>query len=272
MLKNIILSVAALAIALPVGAQTPPPLRVRTEAQAEMRAETRTDVRPVQMHAGEEVRVQVRMEGEGELRGEAMREHMMEERAMIMENREARRMERTELRAEHRTELRARVGDLQDEKRAERVLKIDERLAAINERMTTHFSEKLSKLQDLTLRIAARADAAEENGADVSTVREALANIDKQVDIAQEAVTAQVGMTYEITFESSDTLRADIQAVKEELRLELVAVKEAVQAAQKTVRDALVALAAVVDARDDVEVEVEAEAEVEVEEEVESES
>jgi len=164
------------------------------------------------------------------------------------------------------------VGDLQDEKRAERVLKIDERLAAINERMTTHFSEKLSKLQDLTLRIAARADAAEENGADVSTVREALANIDKQVDIAQEAVTAQVGMTYEITFESSDTLRADIQAVKEELRLELVAVKEAVQAAQKTVRDALVALAAVVDARDDVEVEVEAEAEVEVEEEVESES
>lgn len=144
---------------------------------------------------------------------------------------------------EKREELKEKLKTIKNERKKEAVERIDGRLDALNEKMTNRFSDVLKKIDDLLVRIGERANRAEENGVDVSTVRTAIDSASASVEASRAVITAQAGKTYTIAVTTETGLKQDVGKIRQQLSQDLKAVHQMVKAAQEAARKAATTLA-----------------------------
>jgi len=142
-----------------------------------------------------------------------------------------------------RAQLQERLKKIKDERKKAAVEKIDRQLTELNDRMLAHFTDLLKKLENVLGRISSRADKANARGLDVTAVRQAIADADKAIVAAREAVKAQAGKTYSVVVNTEATLKVDVQKARQALHADLKKVSDAVRAAREAVQQAAVKLA-----------------------------
>lgn len=137
-----------------------------------------------------------------------------------------------------------RFQAIRDARKRQVVERIDERLSALNNQLTTHFGNALDTLENVLNRISSRADkAAAEKGIDVSAVRGAIAGAQTAIANARAAVAAQAAKTYTIIVTTDTKLRGDVGKSRQALHGDLKNVFELVRTAHDAVRNAAVTLA-----------------------------
>lgn len=235
----------------------------RDEVRTEVR-EKREDVRGEVTEKREEVRTEVRDKRE-DARGE-INERREELKVKNRENREELK-QRTEERKEElkarveekreelkdrieqkREELKERLETIRDERKKEVVERIDRRMDELNERLLDHFLNVLDKLGDVLVRIAERADSAEERGVDVSAVRTVIDEANGAIAAAKSAIEAQAGKTYTIQITDEEGLKTNVGGARQALHGDLAVVRETVRAAFAAVRNAATTLAGAIEA------------------------
>ncbi|MDP2637198.1 MAG: hypothetical protein Q8P03_01135 [bacterium] len=142
-----------------------------------------------------------------------------------------------------RVELKDRLQSIRDEKKQQTVERVYDKVNQLNERMTLHFMNALTQIEEVLGRVESRADKAEANGLDVSAARAAIAAAETAIQSARTAVEAQAGKTYSFTVTTEEDLRSDVGQARKTLHDDLTAVREIVRAARDAVRQAAVALA-----------------------------
>lgn len=227
---------------------------IRTEV-GDKREETRTEVRTRQDEVRTEVR-EKREDAKGEVneRREELRVKNLEAREELKQRIEERKEElkarveekREELKdriEQKREELKERLETIKDERKKEVVERIDKRMDELNERLLDHFLSVLDKLGGVLVRIAERADSAEERGVDVSAVRTAIDEANNAIAMAKSAIETQAGKTYTIQITDEEGLRTDVGRARRALHGDLKAVRLTVKAAHEAVRNAATTLA-----------------------------
>ena len=156
---------------------------------------------------------------------------------------EAKRAETRDKIKAKREELKAQLQKIKDERKKQIVERVDARIDALNDRMTSHYLKVLEQIEDVLSRVATRTDKAAVAGANVTAVREAIVKAQAAIASARATATAQAGKTYQITVTGDNNLRVDVGKARQALHADLVSVREAVKAAHMAVRDAAVFLA-----------------------------
>lgn len=137
-----------------------------------------------------------------------------------------------------KTELKARLEKVKDEKKKAAVERLDNRFTEINAKMTNHWLNALTRLEELLNKVSSRADKATEKGTDVSVVRTAVEKAKTEIASARTALEAQLKKTYPIQVTDETKLKSAVSTTREALNKDLKAVKEAVQKAHKAVVEA----------------------------------
>ena len=236
-----ILSVGLFLIAGFVWAQESDPnvldrARNRVEESVEMR-EKREDIRINRQDSREEL-MQRNLESR-----EALRQQIEERKEELKARMEEKRQELKDQMEQRREELKQRLEKIKDERKKEVVERIAGQMDELNERLTNHYLDILEKLGGLLVRIAERADNAEERGIDVSAVRAAIDGANSAIANAKEAIEVQSGKTYAIEVTTEEELRNDVGRARQAFHDNMVSVREAVKAAHEAVRNAATTLA-----------------------------
>ena len=143
-------------------------------------------------------------------------------------------------------ELRARFKAIKDEKKAQILERVEDKLNKINERRTDHFLKALERLREILAKIQSRADSAEANGKNVSSVDAAITRANTAIEAAGAAVNAQADKVYELTVDDETTARNDVGTAMKALQEDLRVTRDWVQKARTAVFDALRALTRIV--------------------------
>ncbi|MDP3993918.1 MAG: hypothetical protein Q8P75_02995 [bacterium] len=178
-------------------------------------------------------------------RVEARRETIEQRRTEFEGRVEQRRADLKTRIEQKRAELRERLQTIRDENKRRIVERIDRQMDALNERMLKHFEAVLNKLEGILSRISDRADRAESNGSDVSSVRSAITEAQDKIAAARSAITNQTGKTYTIEITGEERLKVDVGSARRALHSDLVKVRETVKAAHAATKNAATALAKV---------------------------
>ncbi|MDZ4243933.1 MAG: IPT/TIG domain-containing protein [Candidatus Doudnabacteria bacterium] len=178
-------------------------------------------------------------------RGEEFKARMEQKKAEFEERIEQKRADLKTRIEQKRAELRGRLQTIRDENKRRIVERIDRQMDALNERMLKHFEAVLNKLEGILSRISDRADRAESNGSDVSSVRSAITEAQDKIAAARSAITNQTGKTYTIEITGEERLKVDVGSARRALHSDLVKVRETVKAAHAATKNAATALAKV---------------------------
>jgi len=141
--------------------------------------------------------------------------------------------------------LREKLSSIRDERKKALVEKLDKHFEEIGNRMIDHFTKILDKFEDVLGKIDDRADKAETNGKDVSSVRTAIDEAHKLIQTARGLITAQAGKTYPINITTEDKLGPAVSSSRNALHNDLQKIRDAAHAARKGVGDAVRALSAI---------------------------
>ena len=157
---------------------------------------------------------------------------------LAQDAREATREERQEA----REEFRQRLAEIKNAQKRERLEHVSQMLDQINERWAAHFDNVLLRLSEILAKIGTRADKLEEDGQDVVSVRDGIADAEAAIDAAQDAVNTQAENYYVIDIVDEESLKDDVKSVRDELHTDLTAARDAVKTARQAVHDAFQAL------------------------------
>lgn len=174
---------------------------------------------------------------------EEVKASMEAKREEMKTNMEAKRAEMKAGIEERKTALKEQLTKVKDERKKQTVLDINTRLEELNTRKLDHFSKSLDKLGEASEKITSRADKAEGRGLNVATVRVAITDALKAIEVSRLAIQAQAGKTYTITVTTENNLRADVSKVRKALHDDLSSVRETVKTAREAVRKAATTLA-----------------------------
>jgi hypothetical protein len=146
-------------------------------------------------------------------------------------------------------QLQEKLKQIKDQVKQNIVIRINDRLTALNNLMVDHFLAVLSRLDTILNNIGSRADKAESAGLDVSAVRTAISDAQKAISASRDAVKAQAAKTYPITIATTNAsttennLKIYVGKARQALHADLVAVRATVFAAREAVHKAATALA-----------------------------
>lgn len=132
---------------------------------------------------------------------------------------------------------------MRDTKKQAVVEKLGERMSDINERRTTHMSNSLTRLSQLTARIASKAASEKKLGKDTSVVEANITSAQTAIQLAQASVAAQMKKEYSITVSSEETAQMDVKTTITSLMSDLKSVNESVKHARDQVIEAARSLA-----------------------------
>lgn len=221
LLKISVVSLASLGLALSVFAQTPS-------------ATPKSEIRGV----GEGIRQEIEQNRE-ELRQkrEEFKQSLEQKRQEFKNALEQKKEElKNKIEAE-RKELKQRLEKIKDERKKQTVDRVDKSLDMLNEKMTKHFLEDLSKLEDILAKISERTDRAEAKGMDVSSVDSAFAVAQTAINNAKTAIQEQASKNYVVKVSTEDKLKADVGQARQALHTDLKAVLDKVIIARDAVHD-----------------------------------
>jgi len=141
-----------------------------------------------------------------------------------------------------REELQKKLKNIQDVNKRQAVEKIDKQIDELNSKMMTHFSDMLDKMSAKLVKIGERADKAFQQGYDVSSVRTAIDNAKKSIDVVRSAIATQSGKTYAIQVTIDTALKGNVGKARDALHADVTAVKNILQAANEAVHKAATTL------------------------------
>lgn len=153
---------------------------------------------------------------------------------------------RTELREqfkEQREELRKRLKNIRDKKKRTVVLRIQDKLTAVNKRRTDRMEKTLAKLRGILERISQKAGQAKANGKDTATVDVAIAQAQTALSTTEAAVNTQAAKQYTIQIESEEKLRSTVGTTVSGLQQDLRDTHKTVVDAKQKVQQAAKELA-----------------------------
>ena len=142
-----------------------------------------------------------------------------------------------------RAELKEELQKIKDERKKQVVEKIDEQIAALNERMLNHFSKVLDQMETVLTNISTRADRAEARGVDTTGTRGAIEDTYAAIEVSRAAIEAQFDKVYTIEIGSEETLKVDVGEVRRMLHDDLESIRNTVKEAHDAIRSATVMLA-----------------------------
>ncbi len=244
MAKWFIISIVSLVLVGTASAQT------TTEGIRGQIRDTRNQIRDLREDAAQDLRdlrgglkQQVRDLRAGDVSATTTRDAIRDAREAFREEFEAKRAElKSRIEAEQAS-LKSRLAALKDQRKQQVVERIGSQVNDLNERTLRHLTDALGKLEKVLDRIEARTTKNEQGGMNVSAVRTAMVAAQAAIDAARVAITTQSGKVYSITVSGSDSLRADVGAVRRELHADLTKVRDAVKAARDAVHQAATTLA-----------------------------
>lgn len=265
MIKTFIYIILLLGLVLPAQAQVSPFQKI-IDARKDIRAdvldkkqEVREEIKGQIQDARQNVREEIKEKQQGikeetkQLRRSAIEEFQKkreEAKNFVEQKREEFRKATEEKRAEakkiietKRQELKDKLVKIKDEKKKIAVEKINEEIVRVNESRMNHFAEVLNKIEKALANVGSRADKAEANGRDVSSVRSAINEAQAVISESRTAVANQLGKVYTITVSSESALKQDVGKTRQELQTDLKAVNNTIKKAHDAVRKAAVALA-----------------------------
>ena len=146
-------------------------------------------------------------------------------------------------------QLQEKLKQIKDQVKQNIVIRINDRLTALNNLMVDHFLAVLSRLDTILNNIGSRADKAESAGLDVSAVRSAISDAQKAISASRDAVKAQAAKTYPITITTTNAsttennLKIYVGKARQALHADLVRVRATVFAAREAVHNAATVLA-----------------------------
>ncbi len=156
----------------------------------------------------------------------------------LSEAREAAREERQDA----RDEFRERLAEVRNAQKRERLEHVSQMLDQINEKWAAHFDNVLLRLSEILAKIGTRADKLEEDGQDVASVRDAIADAEAAIDAAQVVVDTQAENIYVIDITDEESLKDDVKSARDELHTDLTVARDEVKTARQAVHDAFQAL------------------------------
>lgn len=139
-------------------------------------------------------------------------------------------------------ELKIKLQKIKDGIKKTTIERIDQNIADLNSRMTTHYVNVLNQITDVLKRIVSRTDTVQTNGKDVTAVRIVIAAAQDAITAARGMVAAQVSKVYSINIVSNTTLKGDVGATRQALGVDLKKAEDSVKAARSAVQQAAVAL------------------------------
>lgn len=169
-----------------------------------------------------------------EAQKEAFKQSMQQKKEELSEKREA-----------LQGDLRTRLDSLKDEKKKDLVLRINEQLARVHDRVLDNLTKSLASIEDVLKRVSVRADVLQGQGRDVSAVRSAIVTAQTAIEKARVAIQEQSGKTYVITFDSENALKNVVGKIRSQMEKDLKVVRDFVHKAREAVRAAVQALHAV---------------------------
>ncbi|HUX35852.1 MAG TPA: hypothetical protein VMV71_02355 [Candidatus Paceibacterota bacterium] len=230
MIKNILTIIFALAFAFPAAAQVTP--ATGTSSREGVRQEIQN------------IRAQANQQVQG-IR-QTMREQIQAERESFQKEVEAKRAEVQSAAQARVAKLKADLQNIKDNAKKAAVERIDQNIADLNTRITTHYANVLDQIAEILGRIVSRTDTAQANGKDVIAARSAITNAQNTIAAARTAVSAQTGKIYSLgitTSTASTALKGVVGITRQALQKDLKNAEDSVKAARDAVRQAAVALA-----------------------------
>lgn len=206
---------------------------LETQDKLDKREEVRTNIQDSQ----EELR-QRNLESR-----EALRRQIEERKEGLKVRKEEKKQELKDQMEQNRKELKKQLGKVKDERKKETVERINAQIGELNERLTNHYLNVLEKFEGLLVRIAERADNAEEKGIDVSAVRTAINEANLSIAAAKEAIEIQSGKIYTIDVTNEKGLKNDVGITRRAFHSDIVSVRETVKVAHDAVRNSTITLA-----------------------------
>lgn len=135
--------------------------------------------------------------------------------------------------------LKEKLAKFKDQKKAERVEKIDGNLNMINKKRTDHFIKFLDNASKILAKLETRVDEAGKNGKDTTAAKSAIDDAKKAIADAKAAVETQAAKTYEVTVSTESAVKTDAKAARDQLHNDLESVKAKVETAKKAVSTAI---------------------------------
>lgn len=180
---------------------------------------------------------------------EQFQQKAQQEQASLKSDREAFQQKAEAMQADLKTKreqeqmtLKANLAKIRDAAKQQTVVNLDQRFSDINQKTTSQWTDTLTRLEDLLVKIGSRSDKASVAGKDVSAVTAAIATANADIATAKAAVLAQSGKTYPITVTTDAALKSAVSSARDAMNNDLKAVRTLVQAAHKAVVDAVTEL------------------------------
>ena len=148
-------------------------------------------------------------------------------------------------------ELHTKLAAIRDEKKKQAVERIQTNLTALNDRMVEHFNNVLDRLGNILGRIAKRANGANQNGTDVSSVLSAIDAASAAIATAKSAAEIQADKAYNVEITDETHLRANVGKARQSLHTDLKRLFGLVKAAREAVSNAAVSLGQIPHVDDD---------------------
>jgi len=144
---------------------------------------------------------------------------------------------------ENREAFKEKVKSLNDEKKKTAVADFSEKISELNKKYTDHLASVVNNIEVILQGIISRTEKAAVDGKDVTSVREAITEAEKDIATARSQIVKQAATTYAVDGSlTDDNLRAEISSVRDALRNDLQAARDIVLAARRSVSEAAVAL------------------------------
>lgn len=131
---------------------------------------------------------------------------------------------------------------VKDEVRKKKVEKIDDMIAKLNVKYTSHYASIVAKLEATLAKVSERSERLSKAGADTKSVNDAVEKAMASLKKSREAVSAQAAKVYDVPVKSDDSAKADVSKVRKQLTQDVDALKEVVKSSQQAVREAAQAL------------------------------
>lgn len=182
----------------------------------------------------------------GTTRKETAREKLEQRKETVKEKKEERKekardkIENLKANAASReAALRTKLAKFKDQKKVERVERINENLNKISKKQTDSMTKFLENARRILDKLQARVTEESTKGKDVTAVNSAIAEAKTKIASASTAVSAQAGSDYTISVSSEATAKTEITATRDNLHTDLQAARKLVIEAKQAVGNAI---------------------------------
>lgn len=138
---------------------------------------------------------------------------------------------------DEKVRLGEKLKKIKDERKKEMVKKINEQFQELNTRKLEHFSSVLDQMEEVLVKIKARAARATIGSADMSVLNTKIAAFETAVTTARVAIVAQSAKVYSIEITTEGNLRNNTGVTRQALQGNLKTVFDLVKTAHESLKD-----------------------------------